>query len=431
MNLPTHITIEDGHLFIGRHDCVELAQEYGTPVYVTDEDRIRENYRSYQAALKKHYDNVQILYAAKANGNRSIMRVLAEEGAGADVFSKGEIHLASIAGIDPKKVLFNGSSKTPQELKLAVAKDILVSVDSLDELNQLNAIAQKAGKKVKIAFRVNPAIEVPTHPKIATGLKTSKFGIPAEQILDAYRAALACSNLEPVGMHCHIGSQILETEPFAKAAEVMVEVAKELVGIGVNLKFLDIGGGLGIPYHRSADETAPTPEEWADVVMPVFLEGFKKYNISPAIWVEPGRFLLGDSTVLLTGVNSVKNSHKKFVNVDAGFNLLLRPAMYDSYHEIIVAHRADAVDTETVTVTGPICETGDIIADDRDLPTVQAGDVLVILDAGAYGFSMSSQYNARPRCGEVMVKGDQSAFMRRHETVIDIVDTMESLPWHN
>jgi len=275
---------------------------------------------------------------------------------------------------------------------------------------------------------VNPALEVPTHPKIATGLKTSKFGIPAEEITAAYAEALAAEHVEPVGIHCHIGSQILEVEPFARAAGVMVRVAGDITDIGVNLDFIDIGGGLGIPYHHDTDP-APTPEEYAAAVMPVFLRGIRECGIDPSLWVEPGRWLVGDSSVLLVRVNSVKRAHRTFVNVDAGFNLLVRPAMYDSYHEVVVADRADAAADGTYTVAGPICETGDLLAQDRQLPAPKAGDTIAVLDAGAYGFAMSSQYNSRPRCAEVAVSGGKHALMRRAENLDDITATMEAPDW--
>ncbi len=429
MRLPGHLGVRNGHLFIGQHDTVGLAEEYGTPCYVTDEERIRQNFLRYNSALREHYADVQLLYAAKANGNLSVMKVLAKLGAGADVFSSGELHLALLAGMPPEKLLFNGSSKTREDLELAVEKGVRVSVDSLDELRQLSEVAKNKNKEVEISFRVNPALEVPTHPKIATGLATSKFGIPAEQIIDAYKAAVGSDNITPVGMHCHIGSQILDVVPFAKAAEVMVGLAGKITELGVRLKFIDLGGGLGIPYNRENDRM-PTPEEYANAVMPVFVKGIEKLGIRPELWVEPGRYLVGDSTVLLTRVNSVKKAHKNFVNVDAGFNLLIRPAMYDSYHEVIVANRADEEAGETYTVTGPICETGDILAADRRLPVIVDNDLIAVLDAGAYGYAMSSQYNGRPRCVEVMVKGDKSAPMRRKESIIDILNTMQNLPWH-
>lgn len=429
MKLPDRLSVKDGHLYIGMHDTVALAEEYGTPCYVSDEEKIRENFLRYNSALRAYYNEVNLLYAAKANGNLSVLKILASMGAGADVFSSGELHLALLAGISPEKILFNGSSKSEEDLALAVDKGVRVSVDSFDELRQLSAIAKEKGEEVEISFRINPALEIPTHPKIATGLATSKFGIPEGQIIDAYRAAIEAENVTPVGMHCHIGSQILDVEPFAKAAGVMLEIATAITDLGVRLSFIDIGGGLGIPYNRETD-IAPTPEDYAAAVMPVFMKGIEKLGIKPQLWVEPGRYLLGESTVLLTKVNSVKKAHKNFVNVDAGFNLLLRPAMYDSYHEMVVANRAAENPQETYTVTGPICETGDILAADRKLPRVQDGDIIAILDTGAYGYSMASQYNSRPRCTEVMVKEEKSAPIRRNETIIDILNTMQKLPWH-
>ncbi|WAI01321.1 diaminopimelate decarboxylase [Methanogenium organophilum] len=433
MNYPPHISEKDGHLYIGEHDTNVLAEKYGTPLYVTDEQRIRDNYQSYYDALKGYYDKVQVLYAAKANGNLAVMKIFASLGAGADIFSAGELHLALAAGMNPDYLLYNGSSKTTEDLSLALEKKIRVSLDSVDELRQLSAIAQDAGVTAEVSFRVNPAMEVPTHPKIATGLATSKFGIHAGEIVSAYQAAMDAENILPVGIHCHIGSQILEVAPFAKEAEVLISVASEITDIGVKLRFMDVGGGLGIPYHHDTDPV-PTPAEYADAVMPVFLDGINSIGIKPEFWVEPGRFLMADSTVLLTRVNSVKQSHKKFVNVDAGFNLLARPAMYDSYHEVVVANKtgpdyADDAKRDVMTVTGPICETGDILAHDRLLPAVESGDLIAVLDTGAYGFSMSSQYNSRPRCAEVMVNGSQEGLMRRRESIIDIKQTMKDLPW--
>jgi diaminopimelate decarboxylase len=428
VKLPRHLTIKNGHLHINGHDCVDLAHLYGTPLYVTSEDRIVEQFQSYTSALLARYPKVQVLFAAKANGNLAVMRALARIGAGADVFSSGELGLALEAGMPSEKLLFNGSSKTPHDLQLAIEKEVKVSVDSLDELHQLDAAAQAAGKKVKIAFRVNPALEVPTHPKIATGLATSKFGIPHPEIPAAYREALACENIQPVGIHCHIGSQILDIEPFVRAAEVMVQIAQELTRIGVKLEFIDLGGGLGIPYHHDTDP-APTPEDYASKVIPAFRAGIEACGITPELWVEPGRFLVADSTILLTRVNSTKSAHKKFANVDAGFNLLIRPAMYDAYHEVIVANKADSPLTTEYTVTGPICETGDILAADRKLPQITAGDIIAILDTGAYGFAMSSQYNCRPRCPEVLIHESQVSLMREGETVGDITAPMRRPPW--
>jgi diaminopimelate decarboxylase len=428
VKLPHHLAIRNGRLHIGGHDCVALAEQFGTPLYVTSEDRVLQQFSAYQKALSSRYPKVQVLFAAKANGNPALLRALARQGAGADVFSAGELSLALGAGIAPGKLLFNGSSKTPADLRLAVESNVKVTVDSLDELHQLDAAARAAGTIAEISFRVNPALSVPTHPKIATGLATSKFGIPHGEIPAAYREALGCPNVRPVGLHCHIGSQILDTEPFARAAEVMVRIAQELTRMGVTLEFIDLGGGLGIPYRHDTDP-APTPEDYAATVVPVFKEGVEACGILPELWVEPGRSLVADSTVLLARVNSTKSAHKRFANVDAGFNLLIRPAMYDAYHEVIVANKADEGLTTEYTVTGPICETGDILAPDRKLPVLAAGDIIAVLDTGAYGFAMSSQYNSRPRCPEVLIRGPQAALMRRGETIADLTATAVCPPW--
>jgi len=430
MRLPPQLSVRKGHLFVGEHDTVDLARRHGTPLYVTDEERVLTCYREYRDALQGLYRRSRVLFAAKANGNPAILRALASEGAGADVFSSGELLLALRAGMNSGDLLFNGSSKSPSDLSLAVEKGVRVSVDSLDELRQLDRAATEAGREVEIAFRVNPALEVPTHPKIATGLATSKFGIPHGQVPDAYQAALSCRSVVPCGIHCHIGSQILEVKPFGEAAAVMTRLAGDLTEKGVTLSFIDLGGGLGIPYHRTTDP-APTPADYAAEVIPVFLQGMRDAGISPELWVEPGRYLVGDSTVLLARVNSVKEAHTRFVNVDAGFNLLVRPMMYDAYHEVVVANRADSPPAQTCSIAGPICETGDLLAKDRSLPRVQAGDLIAVLDAGAYGFAMASQYNQRCRCPEVLVRGKEAALMRRSETLDDLLATAEDPPWQH
>ena len=429
MNLPPHLTIRGEHLWIGEHDTVDLARTWGTPLYVTDQDRIASCYTAWRDALSAEYSRVRILYAAKANGNLAVLRTLAGLGAGADVFSSGELHLALSAGMQPGSLLFNGSSKSGSDLALAVEKGVPVSVDSLDELRQLDATAAAAGKTARIAFRVNPAVDVPTHPKIATGLATSKFGIAHHLIPSAYKEALACSHIEPVGIHCHIGSQILAVEPFARACEVMMRIIGEISGMGVRLEFVDLGGGLGIPYHRGEGETSPAPSDYARAVVPLFRDGIREAGISPELWIEPGRSLVADSTILLAGINSIKPAHKNFVNVDAGFNLLIRPAMYDSWHEVIAANKAGKAGMVIFTIAGPICETGDILAHDRLLPGLSAGDLIAVLDAGAYGFAMSSQYNSRPRCPEILLNGTEAAPMRRGEDIGDLTRTMEIPPW--
>ena len=428
--LPPHLSEESGILHIGNIPVTKLAEEFGTPLYVTDENRIQDLYHEYIDALTPHYPSCRVLYAAKANGNIALLRTLAALGAGADVFSAGELMLARDARIDPKHLLFNGSSKTKEDHQLAVLHGVRVSLDSEDELHQLNRVAEEMEMIVEVSFRVNPAIHVPTHPKIATGLATSKFGIPAEQILSVYKQAHEASHVIPVGIHCHIGSQILELEPFAEEARVLMDIVSKLHEMGIVLKFVDLGGGLGVAYRHGVEE-APSIAAYAQATIPVCAETFKRLGISPEIWVEPGRSLVCDSTILLTRVNSVKHAHKRFVNVDAGFHTLIRPAMYDAYQEVVVANRMnmDPNAGEVYSVTGPICETGDILAADRRIGMVEAGDLIAVLDAGAYGYAMSSQYNGRGRCAELLVNNGAVALIRRRESVEDLVSTMRRPVW--
>jgi diaminopimelate decarboxylase len=407
-----HLECRHGHLFIGGADCVEIAEEFGTPLYVTHEQRIRDNLRT----IKKAFPNAELLYAVKANGNLAIMRIIAQEGAGADVFSSGELYMALLAGFPKDKILFNGNSKSDEDLRRAVESGVMVSVDSVMELESLSTIA--GDREVRIAFRVNPDVSPQTHPKIATGLRTSKFGIPSEQIVNAYERAVELPGVVPVGIHFHIGSQILSVSPFAEALEKVLGIAKELLNMGIKLEFVDMGSGLGIPYEK--DKKAPTPQELADAVLPVFEEWCKENGVYPKLVLEPGRYVVGDSTVLLTRVNSVKG---KFVAVDAGFNLLIRPVMYDAYHHVVVANKADVPPDKTYMIVGPICESGDILAKDRRLPKIEKGDVIAVLDAGAYGFAMSSQYNGQPRCAEILVQNGRAELIRRRETFSDLIHT--------
>ncbi|MCL7476130.1 MAG: diaminopimelate decarboxylase [Methanosarcinales archaeon] len=413
--IKNHLEKRDGHLTIGGVDTVDLVEEYGTPLYVTNEQRVRDNFRRY----RKAFPGADMYYAAKANGNFTIMRILAQEGAGADVFGDGELYMALLAGIPREKILFNGNSKTDRELEMAVKTGVRVSVDSLDELNTLSRIAKSQKRIMNIAFRVNPDVSPDTHPKISTGLKTSKFGIPHQEVVAAYKEAIELEGVNPIGMHCHIGSQILDTSPFGEAINRMMDLVEQVKRLGVDLEFLDIGSGLGIPYKKG--EPAPTPQDLAAVVLPIFEKRSKAIGVNLKLIIEPGRYIVGDTTILLTSVNTMKHAAKKFVGVDAGFNLLIRPAMYDSYHHVVVANKVDVPVSSIYTVVGPICETGDILAHNRELPQVEKNDIIALLDAGAYGFSMSSQYNGRPRCAEVLVNDGQVDVIRKAETYDDLL----------
>ncbi|MCR3884737.1 MAG: diaminopimelate decarboxylase [Methanothrix sp.] len=404
-----HLRAEGGHLTIDGVDVVDLAEVFGTPLYVTSERRLRENARAYREAFAE----ADVYFAVKANGNLAILRILAEEGLGADVFSAGELSLVRMAGIPGEKILFNGNSKRTEELEMAVEAKVRVSADSLDEVSALSEVASEMGEVAEVAFRVNPDVSAKTHPKIATGLKTSKFGIPWQEIVEVYRIAMGLEGVKPVGLHCHIGSQILDVSPFVDAAAKMMDLAAQIVEAGGEIEMMDFGGGLGIAY--TPDTLAPTPSELAAGITPIFQEGCRRLGISPRMILEPGRSIVADSTLLVTSVNVVKRAHVNFVGVDAGFNLLARPMLYDAYHHAVVANKMDREDEEKYTVVGPICESGDVLARDRALPKVERGDVVAILDAGAYGFSMASVYNGQPRCPEVLVSGGGAELIRRGE----------------
>jgi diaminopimelate decarboxylase len=412
--IPGHLEVKNDHLFIGGVDTVQLAKEYGTPLYVTSEDRLRDNYRRFAKAFK----GAHISFAAKSNNNIVVQRIMAQEGAGADAFSDGEIYLARLAGIPAHKILFTGNSKTDAELEYAINAGVMDSIDSHDELVTLSKLATKLGKEIKVAFRVNPDVSANAHPKLATGLKISKFGIPRNEIVDTYREAKGLPGIKPVGIHCHIGSGILEVDPFTETVNKMMDLVGQISDF-IDLEFVDIGGGFGIPYHKGV--TTPTAKDWADAIIPTFNERCKILGISPELHVEPGRYIVADSTVLLTHVNTVKKAYANFVGVDAGFNTLIRPAMYDSYHEAVVANKAGDKDAGTYTVAGPVCESGDILAKDRQMPHVVKDDIIALLDAGAYGYCMSSQYVGRPRSAEVLVHDGQAELIRKRETYDDLL----------
>jgi diaminopimelate decarboxylase len=403
-----HLRSVGDHLFIEGVDCVQLAKKFGTPLYVTSESRLRENFRSYRNA----FPDADIYFAVKANGSLALLRILAGEGAGADVFSRGELFMAILAGMPKEKILFNGNSKGEADHEAALGSGIRISLDSREEMVSLSEAARRSGQEANVLLRINPDISPQTHPKIATGLRSSKFGIPSSEVAATYKLA-AELGVNPVGLHCHIGSQILEISPFVEAMAKMMMVAGEILEAGEKIEMIDLGGGLGIQYHP--DLPAPTPADLAAGVLPVFWDGCTDLGISPRLVLEPGRSIVADTTIMLSRVNVVKRAHLNFVAVDAGFNALARPMLYDAYHHVVAANKASRQPEETYTVVGPICETGDVLARERRLPKAEGGDILAFLDAGAYGFSMASQYNGQPRPAEVLVLGDEAELTRSAE----------------
>jgi diaminopimelate decarboxylase len=396
-------------LFCEQVPLVEIAREFGTPCYVYSYARIIQNYHAFVAAFSRvpHF----IAYAVKANSNGAILRALAHRGSGADVVSGGELERALAAGIPPDRIVFAGVGKQMQELERAIASRILcIHVESIEELCVLGAMVTSRSRAVPIAIRVNPDVKVHTHPYVSTGKREDKFGIPAPQTLSAYRRARGFGGLEVVGIHMHIGSQITELTPYREALQVVLSLAADLAAEGINLRLLDIGGGLGISY---AGEPVPTPSDLARVVLPL-LENFEGTLV-----LEPGRAIVADAGVLLTEVLYRKPGFPRpFLIVDAGMNDLIRPCLYHALHRVAPVHRCEG--EMVMDIVGPICESADVLAQACSLPPVERGDTLAIRDVGAYGFSMASRYNSRPCAAEVMVREKEAFLIRERETVKDL-----------
>jgi diaminopimelate decarboxylase len=398
-----------------------LAAEFGTPLYVYDRRALEDRFDELRQVFAARFRKLRILYALKANSNAALVRLLRRRGAGAEVVSLGEVLLARRAGVPPAEILFTSSSKGPAEIAYAVENDILLNVDSLDELEQIAAKAEAAARTARVSFRVNPGVDPDTLRQINTGVSTSKFGLHLEGgiALEACRRAAAHPSLRILGLHAHIGSQIVAPAGHVETARLLLAFAAELKRtLGLVPGFLDLGGGLGIPYDDEVSVMSP-----ADLVAAlgsVWDEGTKALGYEPELWIEPGRWIVGPAGVLLARINSVKRAPSRiFFNVDAGFNTLVRPSMYGAYHRVRVVGREG--NEETVDVAGDVCETGDLLAEGRRLPRAEAGDLVVFLDAGAYGFSMTSEYNARPLPAEVLVDGDDALLIRRRGSFDDLV----------
>ncbi len=407
----------NGQLFIDGVAARTLAEKFDTPLYVISERRIRENYQRIRLALSRNYSKIKLFYAAKANANLAVMKILEEEGANVDTVSPGEVLMALTAGFIPERILFTGTSVRNDELKFLADSNVTVNVDSLSQLERLLKIAVP---KV-LSVRVNPEVGAGHHDHCVTAGTHSKFGLWEADALRAYALAKK-AGVERFGIHMHIGSGVLDAEPFVSALEKLLSVAKRVhEQVDVDFEWVDMGGGIGVPYKPEEKELDLAV--FSDKVLSLFKSKIGEYGLGePFFCVEPGRFLVADASVLLTSVNTVKTTpFRKFVGVDAGFNTLLRPAMYGSYHHILVANKLDAGVEETVDVAGPICESGDLLARDRSLPKTEEGDLLAVLNAGAYGFSMSSQYNARPRAAEVLVKNGSFRLVREREQLDDLM----------
>ncbi len=398
-------------LFVEDVPVRKIVASVDSPVYIYSEKALTDSYSSYQEAFKGHR-NI-IAYAMKANGNLQILSRLGKLGSGADVVSGGELFRARKAGIPSDRIVFAGVGKTEAERREAIDAGILMfNVESGMELDRLSRVAASMGKTAPVALRVNPDVDPKTHPYISTGMKKSKFGIPVDQALEEYLRASRLPGIRIVGIHQHIGSQLTEISPFRDAFDRMVTFARLLKDNGIQVSWLDVGGGLGIRY---GDEKPPTPREVAHEILSR-LEG-----LDVGIILEPGRSIVGNAGILVTKVQYFKEtSVKMFYIADAGMNDLIRPSLYGAYHDLWPVLRRTGSGKKGDLV-GPVCETGDFLVQDRELPAADPGDLLAVMSAGAYGFAMASNYNARPRPAEVLVSGDRFSVIRARETYEDLI----------
>ncbi len=418
--MDLNIKVNDkNHLDIGGADAVDIAEEFGTPTYVIDENRIRDNYNRFYNAFTKYYPDFKVFYACKANTNLAVMKILESEGCSIDAVSPGEVYIAKKVGFDGSRILFTGNNITNDELKFVHDEGVVLNIDSVSALKRLAKIVDPEG--LKISFRVNPMVGAGHHDHCITGGVMSKFGIMDNEAVEVYTLAKELG-FNPIGMHSHIGSGILDPEPFKLAIESTMDIAGKVhQETGIDFEFVDFGGGVGIPY--TPEENIVDLDKFAEVNVGLFKEKIEEYGMaSPTMYLEPGRYLVGDASVLLVTVNSLKQSYRKFIGVDAGFHTLLRPAMYDSYHHIVDASKMDAPNTQEVDIAGNVCESGDLFARDRPMPDVEEGDVLGILNAGAYGFTMSSNYNSRPLTSEVLVTDGKCSLVRERQNFEDLLD---------
>ncbi|HET6675864.1 MAG TPA: diaminopimelate decarboxylase [Nitrospiraceae bacterium] len=402
-----------GELYCEEVPLGRIAKEVGTPCYVYSHHTLMRHFRAYDSAFQSipHI----LAFAMKANSNLAIVKLMANEGSGVDIVSGGELYRAMKAGVPASKIVFAGVGKSADEIAQALKADILMfNVESSEELRAINDVAASMGKQARVALRINPDIDPKTHPYISTGLKKSKFGIGADRAMQEFRLASTLSHIDVVGVHKHIGSQLTEVTPFVEALKKVLGLVQALKDQGIDIRYINIGGGLGITY---SDETPPQPKDLADAISPLVRD------LKCVLIMEPGRVIVGNAGVLLTRVLYTKDGEaKRFVIVDAAMNDLIRPSLYGAYHDIRPLYeRTNQTQRSLVDVVGPVCESGDFLAKDRMMPAVNAGELLVVMSAGAYGFVMASNYNSRPRVPEVLVKGGEVHVIRERESYDDLV----------
>jgi len=407
----------NGELFAEGVPVRRIAREAGTPVYVYSLATLRRHFHVFDQAFAalSHL----VCFSMKSNSNLAVLRAFVKEGGGFDIVSAGELFRALKAGAEPKKIVFSGVGKKKAEIEYALNAGILMfNVESEQELSVLNEIARGMGKKAPISLRVNPDVDPKTHPYISTGMKKSKFGIDIKRSLEVYKRALSLSHLEVIGVDCHIGSQLITIPPFVDALSRVKVFVEALRKEGARIRYLDLGGGLGIRYK---DEEPPHPEEYAGAL----IQGLRGLDVT--LILEPGRVIVGNAGILVTEVLYLKETdEKKFVVVDGGMNDLIRPALYGSYQAIrpVVEGKGEMI---VADVVGPICESGDFFAKDREISRPQAGDFLAVMSAGAYGFTMSSNYNSHPKAPEILVDGENFYVVRKRESFEDLISG-ETIP---
>ena len=413
-----HFDYKDGQLVAEQVAVASIAEQFGTPSYIYSRATLEKHWQAFDSAFEgiAHL----VCYAVKANSNLAVLNVLARLGSGFDIVSAGELARVLAAGGRADRTVFSGVGKTVAEIQYAIEQGVrCFNVESIPELSRINDVAGRLGVLAPISIRVNPDVDAQTHPYISTGLKENKFGIAIEQAERVYQQANAMANLSVVGIDCHIGSQLTTVSPFVDALKKVLALVDVLAAQGINLSHLDIGGGLGITYQ---DETPPSPAEYADA-----LKGLLK-DRDLEVLMEPGRAIAGNAGILVTKVEFLKPTEdRNFAIVDAAMNDLLRPALYQSWQQIQLVNQDSSVDEQNYDIVGPICETGDFLGKDRAL-AIEEGDLLAIRSAGAYGFTMSSNYNSRPRTAEIMVDGDAVHLIRERETIESLYAGEHVLP---
>lgn len=427
MFVAENLTVnEKNHLVIGRNDTVDLAKQFGTPLYILDEDLVRKNCRVYKQAMEKYYGDGLVLYANKALCTLHTCKIAQEEGLGLDVVSGGELYTALKAGFPAEKICFHGNNKTEDELKMAVENKVgHIIVDNEYELESLDKIASENGVTQKIMFRIKPGIDAHTHSFVQTGQIDSKFGVALEngEAFEIIKKALTMKNVKVTGVHCHIGSQIFDLDPFVKAAEVMMNFIGDLKDkLGLEIAELNLGGGYGIMYTEADDPIAY--DEYIKSVAKKVDEIAQKRNIQkPFIFMEPGRSIVASAGITLYTVGGIKDikNVRKYVSVDGGMGDNPRYALYESEYTAVVANNANAKPTETVTIAGKCCESGDILIKDARMPKMEVGDTLAVLATGAYNYSMASNYNRIPRPAMVAVSDGEAKVIVKRETYEDLI----------